>query len=39
MGESNVIEVYIRYLRLKIEDEATDGVGTFTGGMKRELGS
>jgi DNA-binding response OmpR family regulator len=21
MGESNVIEVYIRYLRLKIEDE------------------
>jgi OmpR family response regulator NblR len=22
LGESNVIEVYIRYLRLKIEDEA-----------------
>jgi len=42
MGESNVIEVYIRYLRLKIEDEGQKrliqtvrGVGTFYGRRKR----
>jgi len=46
MGESNVIEVYIRYLRLKIEDEGqkrliqTVRCGVrFTGGMKESWGA
>jgi len=35
MGESNVIEVYIRYLRLKIEDESQKRlIQTVRGGLR-----